>query len=40
VPDSLLSSQTLALIHAKKPVESAFSHLSASQELTDEAELS
>jgi UDP-GlcNAc:undecaprenyl-phosphate GlcNAc-1-phosphate transferase len=40
MPDSLLPSQTLALIHAKKPVESSFSHLSTSQELADEAELS
>jgi hypothetical protein len=40
MPDGLLPGQTLALIHAKKPAESAFSHMSMSQELTDEAELS
>lgn len=40
MPDGFLSSQTLALIHANKPAESSFSHLSASQELADEAELS
>ncbi|HEY2914172.1 MAG TPA: MraY family glycosyltransferase, partial [Candidatus Angelobacter sp.] len=39
-PDSLLPSQTMALIHAKKSAESNFSHLSASQELADEAEVS
>jgi UDP-GlcNAc:undecaprenyl-phosphate/decaprenyl-phosphate GlcNAc-1-phosphate transferase len=40
MPDSLLPGHTLALIHAKKPAESSFSHLSASQELADEVELS
>jgi UDP-GlcNAc:undecaprenyl-phosphate/decaprenyl-phosphate GlcNAc-1-phosphate transferase len=40
MPDSLLPAQTLALIHAQKPSESSFSHLSTSQELADEAELS
>jgi UDP-GlcNAc:undecaprenyl-phosphate/decaprenyl-phosphate GlcNAc-1-phosphate transferase len=40
MPDGFLPSQTLSLIHAKKPAENTFSHLSVSHELADEAELS
>lgn len=40
MPDGFLPGQTLALIHAKKPTESAFSHLSVSPELADKAEIS
>jgi len=40
MPDGFLPNQTLALIHATQPAESAFSHLSVSSELADKAELS
>ena len=40
MPDAFLPSQRLALIHATQPTENAFSHLSVSQDLGDEAELS